>query len=79
MAAIIFPDAIWLGLVTMYFGFSQILMHGIVMNRKLKSFYNPGLAASIFLHGPIGVYYTWYVTKPMILRVPGIILLALLQ
>ncbi|MEX3617099.1 HXXEE domain-containing protein [Paenibacillus glucanolyticus] len=62
MAAIIFPDAIWLGLATMYFGFSQILMHGIVMNRKLKSFYNPGLAASIFLHGPIGVYYTWYVT-----------------
>ena len=61
IAAIIFPETYWLGLATMYFGFSQIFFHGIIMNRRLKSFYNPGLAASIFLHGPIGIYYIWYV------------------
>ena len=61
IAAILFSGAIWLGLATMFFGLSQILFHGILTNRILKSFYNPGLAACIFLHGPIGIYYIWYV------------------
>lgn len=61
VAGILFPGVIWLGLATMFFGLSQILFHGIVMNRSLKSFYNPGLAACIFLHGPIGIYYIWFV------------------
>ena len=61
IAAILFPGAIWLGLATMFFGLSQILGHGIMMNRSLRSFYNPGLAACIFLHGPIGIYYIGYV------------------
>jgi len=61
ISAILFPDVIWLGLATMFFGLSQILGHGILFNRKLKSFYNPGLAACIFLHGPISIYYIWYV------------------
>lgn len=60
IAGILFPQVIWLGLATMFFGLSQILFHGILMNRSLKSFYNPGLAACIFLHGPIGIYYIWY-------------------
>ena len=61
IAAVLFPGAIWLGLATIFFGLSQILGHGIMMNRSLKSFYNPGLAACIFLHGPIGIYYIWFV------------------
>ncbi len=61
LAAILFPGAIWLGLATMFFGLSQIFFHGIVINRSLKSFYNPGLAACIFLHGPIGIDYIGYV------------------
>jgi len=61
IAAILIPDVIWLGLATMFFGLSQIFFHGIVINRSLKSFYNPGLAACVFLHGPIGIYYIWYV------------------
>ena len=61
LAGILFPQVIWLGLATMFFGLSQILFHGILMNRSLKSFYNPGLAACIFLHGPISIYYIWYV------------------
>lgn len=63
IAAIVFPGAIWLGLATMFFGLSQILMHGILMNIKSKSFYNPGLGACVFLHGPIGIYYIWYVSS----------------
>lgn len=60
---ILFPNVIWLGLGSMFFGFSQILFHGILMNRYLRSFYNPGLAACIFLHGPIGAYYIWYISS----------------
>ena len=63
IAGILFPQVIWLGLATMFFGLSQILFHGILMNRRLNSFYNPGLAACIFLHGPIGIYYIWYVAS----------------
>ncbi len=61
IAGILFPGTIWLGLATMFFGLSQILFHGILVNRSLKSFYNPGLAACVFLHGPISIYYIWYV------------------
>lgn len=57
---IIFIDWYWLGIMTMIFGFTQFIVHGIVINRKLKSFYNPGLGAVIFLHIPIGIYYLWY-------------------
>jgi len=62
-AAIIFPGVIWLGLATMFFGFTQVLGHGIQMNIKAKGWYNPGLATAIFLHLPIGIYYIAYVTQ----------------
>lgn len=39
----------------------QIPAHGIAVNVKLKSPYNPGLAATVFLQLPIGIYYIWYV------------------
>jgi hypothetical protein len=37
------------------------VVHGVVINVKLKSLYNPGLASVIFLHWPIGIYYIHYV------------------
>ena len=58
---ILFPNLIWLGLAQVLFGMTQILIHGIVINVKMKSWYNPGLAAVVFLHWPIGIYYIWYV------------------
>ena len=58
---ILFPSLIWLGLAQVLFGMAQILIHGIVINVKIKSWYNPGLAAVVFLHWPIGIYYIWYV------------------
>lgn len=61
IAPILWPDLIWLGLAQMFFGMLQIVIHGILINIKLKSFYNPGLAAVIFLHFPIGIYYIHYV------------------
>lgn len=33
----------WLGLGPVLFGFMQFMVHGIVTNIKLRSFYNPGL------------------------------------
>ena len=58
---IFFPHLIWFGIAQMLFGFSQLIIHGVMINRKLGTLYNPGLAAVIFLHIPIGVYYLWYV------------------
>jgi hypothetical protein len=58
---ILFPNLIWLGLAQVLFGMAQISVHGILINVKMKSWYNPGLAAVVFLHWPIGIYYIWYV------------------
>ncbi len=58
---ILFPTLIWLGLAQVFFGMLQIGPHGVLINRKMHSLYNPGLFAVIFLHWPIGLYYIWYV------------------
>lgn len=62
LAPVVFPHLIWLGLAQMFFGFFQFVGHGIVMNVKGRSWYNPGLGSVIFLHIPIGIYYIYYVT-----------------
>jgi len=59
---IFFPEYIWWGLATMFFGFFQVLGHGILMNVKGKTWYNAGMATAVFLHLPIGIYYIQYVT-----------------
>lgn len=59
--AIIFPQFIWLGLATMIFNLTQLLGHGISMNKALGTWYNPGLASSIFLFTPISIYYIFYI------------------
>lgn len=61
ISAIIFSNQIWLGITQILFGMAQFLIHGIVINVKMKTFYNPGLAAVVFLHWPIGIYYIWYI------------------
>lgn len=55
------PHLLWLGLAQMFFGFFQFLGHGLQMNIKGKSLYNPGLLSVIFLHIPIGVYYIYFI------------------
>src|SRR4051812_21036315 len=51
------PQAVWMGLAPVLFGFGQIVAHGIANNRKLKTLYNPGLAAAVLGHIPLGVWY----------------------
>ena len=58
-----FPSTVWLGIAPTLFGFRQFVIHGIVTNKKLRAFYNPGLAAVVFLHLPIGGYYFYYISS----------------
>jgi hypothetical protein len=57
------PHVIWLGLGPILMGFTQFFVHGMMTNRKMKSVYNPGLGAVVFLHIPIGIYYIWYIVS----------------
>jgi len=58
---VFFPNLIWLGLAQVFAGMLQIISHGFLMNIKLRSFYNPGMGATILLQWPIGIYYIYYV------------------
>lgn len=59
---ILFPDTIWLGIAPMLMGMMQFIVHGIMTNLKLKSFYNPGLGAVVLLHVPLGILYIRHIT-----------------
>jgi len=54
---VFFPEAVWIGLAPVLFGFGQFVAHGIANNRKLKTLYTPGLAAVVLGHIPLGVWY----------------------
>jgi len=58
---VFFPDGIWLGIAPTLFGIAQFIIHGIVTPKKLGQFYNPGLAAVLLLHFPIGGYIIYYI------------------
>ncbi|MTB63765.1 HXXEE domain-containing protein [Streptococcus sp. zg-86] len=57
------PNLIWFGMMPIMLGLGQCILHGIVANKLLKTLYNPGLAACLLLHLPIGIYYIYYVTS----------------
>ncbi|MCD8155570.1 MAG: HXXEE domain-containing protein [Clostridiales bacterium] len=66
-------------------GVWQLPGHGIAMNVRLKSRYNPGLASTAFLQTPVAIYYVWYVCTCMPEKagqlwwgIPGSILMLLL-
>lgn len=58
---VFFPNVIWLGLTPTLFGMVQFVIHGIITNIKLRTLYNPGLAAVVFIHIPIGIAYLYYI------------------
>ena len=61
---VFFPKTIWLGLAPILVGsIIQFISHGIYTNIKLKYFYNPGLAATVFGHIPIAFFYIKYIVK----------------
>jgi hypothetical protein len=56
--AVIWPDLIWLGLAPVLLGMvGQLLAHGIMVNIRLKTWYNPGLATVLLGHVPLGIWY----------------------
>jgi hypothetical protein len=59
---VFFPHVIWLGLATVLIGaIVQFIGHAIIVNMKLRSFYSPGVAATVFGHIPIGVIYIHHI------------------
>lgn len=59
---LIFPNVIWLGIAPMLMGMMQFVVHGVMTNLKLKTYYNPGLGAVVFLHIPLGILYIRHIT-----------------
>ena len=58
LVPVFFPDLVWLGLAPALFGApGQLVVHGVITNRKLKTIYNPGLAAVFFGHLPLTIWY----------------------
>ncbi|OBA04427.1 hypothetical protein A9P44_17850 [Paenibacillus polymyxa] len=58
-----FPQVVWLGLAPIFMGFFQVVWHGIVVNLKAKTVYNPGLCTALLLHVPIGIWYIHEISK----------------
>lgn len=60
---IIFSSYIWVVITTVLFGAAQFFVHGIAFNKKLKTFYNPGMGSLILLFIPIAIYVCIFVTQ----------------
>jgi hypothetical protein len=57
LAPVLFPKRRWLGLAPVLVGWSQVVLHGIVIPRKAGAKYGPGIITALLLHLPIGVAY----------------------
>ncbi|MDQ0050557.1 HXXEE domain-containing protein [Paenibacillus polymyxa] len=64
-----FPQVIWLGLAPVFMGFFQVVWHGIVVNIKAKTLYNPGLFTALLLHVPVGI---WYIHEIVLRDIPTV-------
>lgn len=61
--ALALPNLTWLGIATMLFNAYQVLGHGVQMNVKMKTWYNPGMATSLLLFLPISAWYFFLVAS----------------
>ena len=52
---------LWYVIFLAYFTMSQILMHGIKMNKALHSWYCPGCLSALFVMLPMGIYVIRYI------------------
>ena len=58
LVPVLLPHVIWLGFGQMLFGLvGQVIVHGVIINRKLKTWYNPGLVAVMLGHVPLAILY----------------------
>lgn len=62
IAAIIWSDCYLLGIATSYMAFGQLMMHGVMINKKAGTKYNPGMG-SLLVWIPVSIYYIWYVAS----------------
>lgn len=51
----------WLTLAVIIFAFVELLVHMVVFNVGLKTWYNPGLVTSLFGLTPISIWYLYHV------------------
>lgn len=59
----VYPEVIWLGLGPVLIGAAvQFVGHAIVINWKLRSFYNPGLVTTVLGHVPVGAAYIYLIS-----------------
>ena len=63
ICGIIFHDVLWFGIFIAYFTILQVIIHCIVINRKLHTWYSPGCASALFAMVPFGAYYLYYIAK----------------
>jgi hypothetical protein len=68
VAPVLFPKNKSLGLTPVLVGWSQIVLHGIVIPRKAGAKYGPGVATALLLHLPIGIGYVMAVRQHGALR-----------
>lgn len=54
---LLLPEVRFMTLAAMLFLFAEVLMHLLLFNLRLKSFYNPGMITGVFGMGAIGAYY----------------------
>ena len=57
---ILFSHVHIISIFVAYFTMLQILMHGGLMNKKMGTLYNPGVATALFVMLPTGIYTLWY-------------------
>lgn len=63
ICGVIFYEQLWLGIFISYFTMLQCIIHCVVINKKLRSWYSPGCASALFVMLPFGVYYLTYVAR----------------
>lgn len=51
----------WYDIFLAYFSMSQVLMHGVKMNRALHSWYCPGFLSAVCVMLPLSIYMLWYI------------------
>lgn len=61
LAGIIFCNLHVISIFIAYFTIAQFFVHGIMMNRKMGTLYNPGIGTALFIMIPVGIYSLWYI------------------
>lgn len=58
---VFFPEVLWLGFMSVLFGISQIIIHGIITPKQIgNKIYSPGFCAVLFGHVTVGIFWFYY-------------------